>query len=197
MTFQIVTHGISSYGMEYKRNLNSCQRRKGIGGSWWTMASRTGHWLRYHPTQMWIEFYVDGEEDPAFVFWSVTDFAASCMQFYNFKFPLPIRCFTVGTHLWCLREWEHLLGEMACFFHEVKVIHINRGPKRDGGKEEIIFYGKVATLSWDAQYWHWIDGGRFLNYTTKDGSEFIINMNLGTTRAEYKWQGYLLRNFRF
>ena len=39
-------------------------------------------------------------------------------------------------------------------FHEVKIIHTNRGPKKDEEKEETIsFYGKVATLPWDLDHW--------------------------------------------
>lgn len=36
---------------------------------------------------------------------------------------------------------------MAGFFHEVKIFHTNKGPKKEGEKEEIIFfYDKVAAL---------------------------------------------------
>jgi hypothetical protein len=55
----------------------------------------------------------------------------------------------------------------------------------------------VATLGWDPNRWRWIDQGRFLNYTTKDGRESIINRNPCTTHATYKWQGYSLSNYRF
>lgn len=52
--------------------------------------------------------------------------------------------------------------EMTGFFHEVKIIHTNRGPKKDGENEEVIFfYAKVATLSWDMDICHWIDEGCF------------------------------------
>ena len=38
-----------------------------------------------------------------------------------------------------------------------------------------------------------MDGNRFLNYTTKDGRNSIINRNVGTTRVADKWEG--LRSF--
>ena len=38
-------------------------------------------------------------------------------------------------------------------------------------------YGKVATLGWDPDKWRWVDGGRFLNYTTNDGRHYSINRN--------------------
>ena len=70
----------------------------------------------------------------------------------------------------------NLLGKMEGFFHEVKVIFINRGPKQEGKKNEVLFfYGKVTTLGWDPDIWRWVDGGHFLNYTTKDGRDSIIN----------------------
>ena len=56
---------------------------------------------------------------------------------------------------------------------------------------------KLATLGWDPDRWRWIDGGKFLNYTTKDGRDSITNRNPGTSRAGDKWQGYLPRNYKF
>lgn len=68
------------------------------------------------------------------------------------------------------KEWEYPLGELAGFSHEVKIIHTNRGPKKDGEQDKIIFfYGKKATLGWDSDHWRWIDGGRVLNYTRSGG----------------------------
>jgi hypothetical protein len=55
----------------------------------------------------------------------------------------------------------------------------------------------MASLSWDPNMWRWIDGGQFLNYTTKDGRETIINRNPCTTCAADKWQGYLMGNYNF
>ena len=49
----------------------------------------------------------------------------------------------------------------------------------------------MASLTWDPYMWRWIDGGQFLNYTTKDGREAIINRIPCTTRGADKWQGYL------
>ena len=64
----------------------------------------------------------------------------------------------MSTHSRCLREWEHPSGELEGYFHEVKVIHTNRGPKKEGeeAREEVVFfYGKLATLSWDPDRWRW------------------------------------------
>jgi hypothetical protein len=56
----------------------------------------------------------------------------------------------VGTHSQCLKEWENPIGRMSIFFLEAKIIHTNRGPKKEDKNEEVVFfYGKVATLSWD------------------------------------------------
>ena len=74
-----------------------------------------------------------------------------------------MQCYTVGTHSRCLRVWERPLGEIEGYFHKVKIIHTNRGPKKEGEREKIIFfYGKLATLGWDPDRWRWIDGGHFL-----------------------------------
>ena len=146
----------------------------------------------------WLGFYVGREEDLALVLRCDEDFTHECMQRNTLTLPLPVQCFTVGTHSRCLREWEHPQGELEGFFHKVKIIHTNRGPKKEGKREEIIFfYGKLATLGWDPDKWRWIDGGRFLNYTTKDGRDNILNMNPGATQAADKWQGYLPGNYRF
>jgi hypothetical protein len=120
------------------------------------------------------------------------------MQWHNLTLPIPVQCFTVGTHSWCLREWEHPLGEMEGFFHKVKINHTNRGPKKEEKRDEVIFfYRKVATLGWDPDRWRWIDGSRLLDYTTKDDRDSVINKNPGATRARDKWQGYLPGNYRF
>ena len=55
----------------------------------------------------------------------------------------------------------------------------------------------MATLGWDLDRWRWIDGGRFLNYTTKDGRDSIINRTPGSIRTADKWQGYLLVTINF
>ena len=76
---------------------------------------------------------------------------------------------------------------------------IKRGHKKKEEEKEYIlfFYGKVASLEWDPDRWRWMDGGRFLNYTTKDGMEVIRNRSPGATRAVDKWQGFLPGNYRF
>ena len=120
------------------------------------------------------------------------------MQSQHLNLPLSVQCFTVGTHSRCLREWEKPGGELRGFFHKVKIIHTQRGPKREGEDKEQItfFYGKIATLGWDPDRWRWSDGGRFLDYTTKDGREAISKRNPNTTRAADKWQGYLPGNYK-
>ena len=73
-----------------------------------------------------------------------------------------MQCYMVGTHSRCLRVWERPLGEIEGYFHKFKIIYTNRGPKKEGEREEIIFfYGKIATLGWDPDRWRWIDEGLF------------------------------------
>lgn len=87
---------------------------------------------------------------------------------------------------------------MASFFHKVKIIQTNKGLKNEWEKKQItFFYEKLATLGWVPDQWHWIDEGRFFVCTIKDGKDSIINKNPETTRAEDKWQGYILDNYRF
>lgn len=92
----------------------------------------------------------------------------------------------VGTTLGVLGLGNDNLKRLTGF-HMVMVIYTNtsnRGPKKDGKHEDIIFfYGKLASFGWDPDRWRWLDRGRFLNYTTKDGREFITNSNLGSTRG--------------
>ena len=146
----------------------------------------------------WVGFYVDGEDDPALVLRCEVEYAPTCMQLHHLVMPLPVQCFTVGTHSRCLREWEKPEGELVGFFHEAKIIQTHRGPKREGDKEQLtFFYGKIATLGWDPNRWHWSDEGRFLDYTTKDSMETINKRNPGATRAADKWQGYLPGNYKF
>ena len=57
-------------------------------------------------------------------------------------------------------------------------------------------YEKKTTLGWNPDQRRWVDGYRFLNYTTKLGIEVVNNRNPGTTRAGEKWQGYLPGNYR-
>lgn len=83
-----------------------------------------------------------------------------------------------------LREWENPEGDLVEFFHKVKKVHTTIGPKKDGGKEEVIFFhGKVANLHWDPDQLWWINEGQFLNYTTKIGRDSIINKNPRTTHV--------------
>ena len=138
------------------------------------------------------------DEDPVLVIRCNEDFTPECFQRKTITLPIPVPCFKVGQHSRCLRAWENPQGEFEGFFHRVKIMYTHRGPKREGKREEIIFfYGKVATLEWDPDRWKWIDGGKFLDYTTKDGRINILNRNPGTTRAGDKWQGYLPGNYRF
>jgi hypothetical protein len=98
---------------------------------------------------MWLGLYEEGKEDPAFVVRCVSEFTLSCFQPYNITLFIPAKCFTVGTYSRCLREWEHPDGDVEGYFHEVKIFHTNRGPKKKEGEEReevIFFYGKVTTL---------------------------------------------------
>ena len=132
----------------------------------------------------WLGLYIQGEEDSAFVIRCDKDFTPACLQRYKLTIPIPTQCYTVGTHSRCLRTCDRPNGEVEEIFYMVKVIHTNRGPKKEGEQDEIIFfYGKLAFLRWDPDRWRWMDGGRFLNFTTKDGREFITNNNPGSTRA--------------
>ena len=141
---------------------------------------------------------VGTEEDPALVIRCGEEITPECLQRKILTLPFPVQCYTVGTHSRCLREWERPQGELEGFFHKVKIIHTNREPKREGKREEIIFfYGKLDTLGWDRDRWRWIDGGHFLDYTTKDGRDNILNRSPDTTRAADKWQGYLSGNYKF
>jgi hypothetical protein len=48
-----------------------------------------------YPRQ-WLGFYVEGEEDPAFIFECESDFVPECLQWHNLTLPLPVQCYTVG-----------------------------------------------------------------------------------------------------
>ena len=98
-------------------------------------------------TGQWVGFYVVDKEDPVFVLRCGDEFIPECMQKITLTLPLPELCYTVGTHSRCLRGWENPQGEFEGFFHKIKIIHTHRGPKKDGKREEIIFfYGKLATM---------------------------------------------------
>ncbi len=84
------------------------------------------------------------------------------------------------------------LGELDSFFHEVKVILTNRGLNGEKENEEkekknLFFYGKVTTFGRDPDRWRWTNGGRFLDYTTKEGRESIVDRNPRVTRASEIW----------
>lgn len=118
----------------------------------------------------WVGFYVDGGEDPALVLQCQVDYTPTCMQLHHLSLSIPVQCFTVGTHSRCLREWEKPEGGMIGIFHKAKIIQTHIRPKREGEHEQITFFdGKLATLGWDPDRWRWSDGGRFLDYTTKEG----------------------------
>ena len=64
--------------------------------------------------------------------------------------PIPVQCFTVIKHYRCLRSWKNQPVKLITgFFHEVKIVHTTRGPKKEDEHEEIsffFFYGKITTL---------------------------------------------------
>ena len=93
----------------------------------------------------------------------------------------------------CFRDWDNPRGKTTGSYHKVKVIHTNRGPTINDEREEVVFfYSKITTFRWDPDRWRWADGGKFLNYTTKDGRYSIINKNPGTSRACDKSKGFNL-----
>ena len=54
----------------------------------------------------------------------------------------------VGTHSQYLRGWEKPTRKLIGCFHEVKIIHTTRGPKKEGEKKEVIFfYGKTTMVT--------------------------------------------------
>lgn len=75
---------------------------------------------------------------------------------------------------------------MVGFPHEVKIVHTTRVKEK---QEIIFFYGKMATLGWDPDWWQWVEGYQFFNYTTKFGRMWVITRNLGINRGADKWQG--------
>ena len=58
------------------------------------------------------------------------------------------------------------------FLHEVKIIHTSKGQKKGEIK---FFYGKMTTLNWDSDYWHWRKGYHFFNYILKFGRESLYH----------------------
>ena len=65
---------------------------------------------------------------------------------------------------------------------------------KEGEKEAItFFYGKTATLRWDPDRWRWVEGCRFLNYTTKSGRDLITKrtegVNLPRTNGKATYLG--------
>lgn len=92
----------------------------------------------------WVGFYVNMDEDPAIVIRCGEDFAPECFQRKTLTLPLPVQCYTVGTHSRCLREWEHPQGELEGFFHKVKIIRTKKGPKREKKKRKL--FSSTANL---------------------------------------------------
>ena len=139
----------------------------------------------------WVGFYEEEEAVPVFVLRCITDYTPVCLQRYNIFLPLSVQYFTVDKYSMCLRDWDNPRGKTTGSYHKVKVIHTNRGPTiNDERKEVVFFYSKVTTFRWDPDCWRWADGGKFLDYTTKDGRDSIINKNPGTSRACDKSKGF-------
>lgn len=59
------------------------------------------------------------------------------------------------------------------------------------GKEIASFFGKEATLIWDLDWWRWVEGYHFFNYTSKLGRDVIIN------KIFEKWQRHFSCNYKF
>ena len=136
-------------------------------------------------------FHTNGEEDPAFVCRCTAAFTVSCVQWYNISLPLPVLCYTVGTHSRCLREWDRLLENWTVFSMKLRLsspIEDSMGRRKMRKKKKILFfYGKVTTFGRDPDRWRWTNGGRFLDYTTKEGRESIVDRNPRVTRASEIW----------
>ena len=90
-----------------------------------------------YPAQ-WLGYYEKDEEDPVHVFQCKEGFTPECLQWHYATFPFPVQCYTMGTHSRCLIPWERPLGEIEGYFHKVKIIHTNRGPKKKGKKKELV-----------------------------------------------------------
>ena len=85
----------------------------------------------------WIGLYIDRGEDLALALQCVTEFSPPCMQLHHLSMPLPVQCFTVGTHYQCLlREKENLIKDMIGFLHEMKCIHTTKGLKKEGERKK-------------------------------------------------------------
>lgn len=92
----------------------------------------------------WVGLYRDEEEDLVFVAKYAIEFAPNGKQQFHIGFPLKVKCYRVGTHSRCLREWVQLNGNYYGHFHHVMVIYIARGHGKEE-KEEITFiYEKEA-----------------------------------------------------
>lgn len=126
------------------------------------------HWLRYYPTRRvdWVLCW----------WWRRPGLCyPMCHRVCNLVHAiLESYVATPGTRLYG-RNGNTLLGRWWVSFMRLMLFTLIEDLKRRGGGEEIIFfYDKVATLGWDPNRWRWIDRGRFLNYTTKDGRKSII-----------------------
>ena len=91
---------------------------------------------------IWIGLYGEGSEDLILVVQCTSEFTRPCFQYFNVSLPIPVLCFTVGTHSCCLRAWVRPVhSNIGGIFHEVKIMHTTRGPKKDKeeDREEITF----------------------------------------------------------
>ena len=124
-----------------------------------------------------------------FVVKCVPKFSRPCFQLHNMILPTPAKCYTIGMYSRCLSEWDHPEEEVEGIFMRSKSftsIEVPRKMEKKGDKRLFFFYGKVVSLLWDPDQWRWGDGGRFLDYTTKNGREILTSGNQGSTRAADK-----------
>jgi hypothetical protein len=131
-------------------------------GKWLEVIDKvSGQWRQLLETEedpaysgQWVGFYKDEESDPAFILRCATSYTPVLLQRYNIYHPLPVQCFTIGKHSRCRRTWDNPNERMNGSYHKVKIMCTNRGPTREGVKEEVVFFnGKVATLVWDPDRW--------------------------------------------
>lgn len=137
----------------------------------------------------WIGLYRDFKANHAFVMQCSTIFIPYCKHQYRFSASLLPKFFTVGTHSWCLIEWECPTRGMIEFLHEIKIIYTTRGQQI----YEISFsYGKTTTPSWVPMRWR--RGGIFLTIPQSSVKTWSSTGLEGPLGQWTKRQGYLLGN---
>ena len=94
---------------------------------WWHLLEDSPNVMLH---EQCIGFYRDGVENWALVLQCSVDFTPSCMHQHHLFMPFIVKCLTVGTHSWCLSEWEKLTREMVGLFWKANIIRTIRGQKK-------------------------------------------------------------------